>query len=108
MDELLDRARPERAVPPVDGGGYDPPAERRIEQVGGDLAPAQRAGGEVAQRNLTPDRLVDCQRPLGAGADLGQVGVVGTVRHQAAGLDRPPPQQAERGGFVGRGPRAHG
>ena len=58
VDEALHRALTERPVVAHHGDGHDPPAEAARELVRRDLAPAQRAVGEVPERSLAAPRLV--------------------------------------------------
>src|SRR5437764_1892273 len=58
-DELLHRPRSQWSVSPIEGEGYDLPAERLADQVGSNFALAQRAVGEVVQWHFARARLVD-------------------------------------------------
>ena len=82
VDPELDHALTERALP-EDGGRHDRPAGHLRHEVGGDLAPGQGAVGEVVERPLAADRLVDGvdgDRWLGVGAGPGHPAVHRVVR----------------------------
>ena len=94
-DELLERARTQRAILTIDREGNDVPPEGRADQESRDLTLAESPLGEIVQRRLAFGRLVYTE---GFGtiraAHLGKVGVIRAIRHQSTRFDPPGAQQA--------------
>jgi len=89
VDEELEGPRAQLATGAIDGRWDNAPPEGLADQVGGHLPLAQRPLWEIIERSLPLGRLVNRQRLLAFGADLGQVRVVRAVGHQAPDPNRP-------------------
>ena len=76
VHEALHRAGTEGALGPLDRLGHQSPAERLGQGVGGDLA-AEEAAGEVPQRALALQGLVDGEQLLARQAARDEEGGVG-------------------------------
>ena len=95
----LHHAGPERPVA-QHGGRHDPPAGRLGDEEGRDLPAGEGAVGEVPERPLPRDRLVDALGGERAGADRADQGHVRGVEQPALEVDLAVAQQAQRLGVV--------
>ncbi len=94
LDPGLEAARSQRGIVAPDGHGDELPAQSSVDDVGGHLAPSQRARGEVPQWALAPAGLVDRAKAVTLGPALHAHGRVRRVPQPAFDVEISARQEA--------------